>query len=50
LFERLIKEAKEKGFNRIAWQVLNWNEPAINFYKKYDTQFDNEWVNCILNL
>ena len=50
LFERLIKEAKEKGFNRIAWQVLDWNEPAINFYKKYDTQFDNEWVNCILNL
>ena len=50
LFERLIEEAKEKGFNRIAWQVLDWNEPAINFYKKYDTQFDNEWINCILNL
>src|SRR6185436_18839953 len=33
LFERLIEEAKEKGFNRIIWQVLDWNEPAINFYK-----------------
>jgi len=48
LFDRLIVEAKEKGFNRIIWQVLDWNEPAINFYKKYDTKFDPEWVNCTL--
>ena len=34
LFDRLIEEAKEKKFNRIIWQVLDWNEPAINFYKK----------------
>jgi GNAT superfamily N-acetyltransferase len=33
LFERLIEEAKEKKFNRIIWQVLDWNEPAINFTK-----------------
>lgn len=33
LFDRLIEEAKEKKFNRIIWQVLKWNEPAINFYK-----------------
>jgi len=48
LFDRLIEEAKEKGFNRIIWQVLEWNEPAINFYKKYNTNFDPEWVNCSL--
>ncbi len=48
LFDRLIVEAKEKSFNRIIWQVLDWNEPAINFYKKYDTKFDPEWVNCTL--
>ena len=48
LFDRLIEEAKEKGFNRMIWQVLEWNEPAINFYKKYDTKFDGEWVNCVL--
>jgi len=48
LFERLIEEAKEKKFNRIIWQVLEWNEPAINFYKKYDADFDPEWVNCSL--
>lgn len=46
LFDRLIEEAKEKKFNRIIWQVLDWNEPAINFYKKYNAQFDHGWVNC----
>lgn len=46
LFDRLIVEAKEKKFNRIIWQVLKWNEPAINFYKKYNAEFDGEWFNC----
>lgn len=46
LFDQLIIEAKEKGFTGIAWQVLEWNEPAINFYKKYQASFDGEWVNC----
>jgi GNAT superfamily N-acetyltransferase len=46
LFDRLIEEAREKKFNRIIWQVLEWNEPAINFYKKYPTSFDLEWINC----
>jgi L-amino acid N-acyltransferase YncA len=48
LFDRLIDEAREKGWNRIIWQVLDWNEPAINFYKKYNAQFDGEWLNCQL--
>ncbi len=46
LMDRLIEEAKEKKFNRIIWQVLEWNEPAINFYKKYKADFDGEWLNC----
>ena len=45
LFERLIKEAQEKQLNGIVWQVLEWNEPAINFYKKYHATFDAEWLN-----
>ena len=45
LFELVIQEAKEKGFRRMVWQVLDWNEPAINFYKKYDATLDPEWVN-----
>ena len=50
LFDRLIDEAKEKKFNHIIWQVLEWNEPAINFYKKYNAKFDPEWVNCRLDI
>jgi len=46
LMDRLIEEAKEKKFNRIIWQVLDWNEPAINFYKKYNAYFDAGWLNC----
>jgi GNAT superfamily N-acetyltransferase len=48
LFDALIEEAREKKLNRILWQVLDWNEPAINFYKKYPTSFDPEWINCRL--
>ena len=46
LMDQLIIEAIEKGFSRIVWQVLEWNEPAINFYKKYNADFDAEWINC----
>jgi GNAT superfamily N-acetyltransferase len=50
LFDRLIEEAKEKKFSGIVWQVLEWNEPAINFYKKYNASFDPEWINCSINV
>ena len=51
LFERLIEEAKEKKkWTRIVWQVLEWNEPAINFYKKYNARLDAEWINCSVDL
>lgn len=50
LFDRLIRECKEKKFNGMVWQVLDWNEPAINFYKKYqDVNIDAGWLNCSLN-
>ena len=49
LMDRLITEAKERGFPGITWQVLNWNQPAINFYKRYNTRFDDEWVNGVLD-
>jgi GNAT superfamily N-acetyltransferase len=50
LFDQLMEEAKQKGLKRIVWQVLEWNEPAINFYKKYNAAFDPEWVNCSINV
>jgi GNAT superfamily N-acetyltransferase len=49
LMDRLIEEAREKQFSGMMWQVLEWNEPAINFYKKYKANFDAEWVNCSIN-
>ena len=50
LFDRLIVEGKEKNLNGMIWQVLEWNEPAINFYKKYQASFDPEWINCSIEL
>jgi GNAT superfamily N-acetyltransferase len=51
LFDQLIEEAREKKYSGIAWQVLDWNEPAINFYKKFEkVKFDGEWVNCSIEL
>lgn len=50
LFEQLIKEAKRRKLNGIQWQVLEWNEAAINFYKKYDAAFDPEWINCAISV
>jgi len=50
LFDRLIDEAKEKKFSGMVWQVLDWNEPAINFYKKYNARFDAGWMNCAIEI
>ncbi len=49
LFDALIQEAKDKKFIGMSWQVLDWNEPAINFYKKYNANFDPEWLNCSIS-
>jgi GNAT superfamily N-acetyltransferase len=50
LFDRLLVEMAERKFTGMAWQVLDWNEPAINFYKKYPAKFDAEWINCSIDL
>ena len=50
LLDKLIEVAREKKYSGIMWQVLDWNEPAINFYKKFNNvQFDSEWINCSIN-
>lgn len=46
LMNKLIEEAHKKKLSGIVWQVLKWNEPAIQFYKKYNASFDDEWLNC----
>jgi GNAT superfamily N-acetyltransferase len=50
LFDQLIEEARARQFKRIVWQVLEWNEPAINFYKKYQANLDPEWWNGSIDL
>lgn len=49
LFDLTITSARERNCTGMTWQVLDWNEPALNFYKKYDTHFDDEWDTCNLN-
>ncbi len=46
LFDALIEEARSNRFHGMMWQVLEWNEPAIGFYKRYNASFDPEWINC----
>ncbi|HMT27833.1 MAG TPA: GNAT family N-acetyltransferase [Bacteroidia bacterium] len=48
LLDEVIRDCKTIGAKQLHWQVLDWNEPAIGFYKKYDASFDTEWINCKL--
>ncbi|HAL94671.1 MAG TPA: GNAT family N-acetyltransferase [Chitinophagaceae bacterium] len=50
LFEQILAEAKERKLVRVVWQVLEWNEPAINFYKKYKASLDPEWINGAIEI
>jgi GNAT superfamily N-acetyltransferase len=49
LLDHTINYAKENGFSGMMWQVLDWNKPAIDFYKKYDTKLDEEWTNVSID-
>jgi GNAT superfamily N-acetyltransferase len=48
LFDRTMEKALEANCSGMMWQVLDWNEPAINFYKKYNSNMSQEWINCNL--
>jgi GNAT superfamily N-acetyltransferase len=48
LFDRTMLKCLEDKCTGMMWQVLDWNAPAINFYKKYGAQLDGEWINCNL--
>jgi GNAT superfamily N-acetyltransferase len=48
LFEATMKKALEEKCTGMMWQVLDWNQPSIEFYKRYNTRFDHEWINCHL--
>lgn len=44
LFNETIKIAESIKAKRMDWQVLRWNEIAINFYKKQGTKLDSGWI------
>jgi GNAT superfamily N-acetyltransferase len=48
LLDAIVNEAKQVDAKQVMWQVLDWNEPAINFYKKLGADLDSEWINCKL--
>ena len=48
LFDRTMEKTLEENCTGMMWQVLEWNEPAIKFYKKYGAKLDDEWTNCNL--
>ncbi len=45
LFKAFLAEAERKQCRLVKWQVLDWNEPAIRFYKKFQASLENEWLN-----
>ncbi len=46
LLKKIFEVAKKDNCKRVRWQVLNWNKPAIDMYKKSGAEIDNEWSNC----
>lgn len=48
LFDVTMKKALTENCTGMMWQVLEWNKPAIEFYKKYNARLDSEWINCHL--
>lgn len=45
LFDRYLEIARERGCALTKWQVLDWNDPAIKFYEKYNAVIEKEWWN-----
>jgi len=46
LLKKVIEVAKNENCKRLRWQVLNWNKSAIDFYKEFGAETDDEWINC----
>ena len=49
LLEETIEMARLMKCTGMMWQVLDWNQPAIGFYKQFGTRFDDGWTNCHLD-
>ncbi len=49
LLDEVIKYAHHLGVKRVNWEVLDWNEPAINFYEKKGADVKRDWYVVHLN-
>lgn len=45
LFRAVIEEAYKRSSGRMEWQVLDWNTPAVDFYKSMGASIETEWWN-----
>ena len=45
LLQQVAAIAVQKGCPRLQWEVLDWNSPAIDFYKAMGAEFLDEWRN-----
>lgn len=43
LYNKVLQYAYDQGVRRVEWVVLNWNRPAIDFYKKSGAQILTDW-------
>ena len=50
LIDALVQEARSAKAKKIRWQVLDWNSPAIEFYKNINATLENSWIDCTLTL
>lgn len=50
LFAKTLDKAREEGCRKMNWQVLDWNTPAIEFYKDFNASLDPEWLNGYIDL
>ena len=44
LLEHVARVARERGCGRLDWSVLNWNEPAIGFYRRLGARPNSDWT------
>lgn len=44
MFQEVAKICRERDCQRLEWTCLNWNEPALDFYKKLGANQMNEWI------
>ena len=48
LYSEILKQGKRDNVRRVEWNVLDWNTPAIDFYKKSGAKIVGDW--CVVHM